>query len=198
MGIRALAFFSALSIMTAGPHGGAARSPGAFSRTAGAGRSQGWSPRSQSAVPILIPFSPFPFAPFSGFPNPCFADPSCYPAPFAPPSPAPAPPPAVIFIPPQTPAPPPQPIVRNDPPVETPPAAPAPTPASPPAANVPPRPAPPDSYPAVLVLKTERAYSVRSYQVKGRTLRFVTTRGETISVPAALLDRVFPATGSSQ
>ncbi|HUK18163.1 MAG TPA: hypothetical protein VLW65_17175 [Bryobacteraceae bacterium] len=49
-----------------------------------------------------------------------------------------------------------------------------------------------DEYPPVLVFKTGGMYSVRKYWIKNKTLYFVTTQGETLYAPLALLERVNP------
>jgi hypothetical protein len=77
---------------------------------------------------------------------------------------------------------------------------PAAAPATPPRAQVvsAAAPAAPAEHPAIVVLRTGRVYSVRSYSVKRGRLSFLTTQGERLSAPAGLLERVYPGTGGER
>jgi hypothetical protein len=49
-----------------------------------------------------------------------------------------------------------------------------------------------DEYPPLIVLKTGGVYSVTRYWVKAKTLYFVTPHGDTLYVPLALVEHVYP------
>jgi hypothetical protein len=49
-----------------------------------------------------------------------------------------------------------------------------------------------DEYPPLIVLKTGGVYSATRYWVKVKTLYFVTPHGDTLYVPLALVEHVYP------
>jgi hypothetical protein len=51
----------------------------------------------------------------------------------------------------------------------------------------------PAAYPALVAVKDGNFYSVNRYWVKGRTLHFVTTNGESMEVPLSSVERLYPA-----
>ncbi|HKE25740.1 MAG TPA: hypothetical protein VKB88_25450 [Bryobacteraceae bacterium] len=56
----------------------------------------------------------------------------------------------------------------------------------------PPIPAVPEVYPPLIVLKTGGMYSITKYWIKGKTLYFVTTAGDTLYAPLAQFDQLIP------
>jgi hypothetical protein len=51
----------------------------------------------------------------------------------------------------------------------------------------------PEDYPALIVLKPGAMYSATKYWFKNKNLYFVTTQGETLYTPIAMIDRLYPA-----
>jgi len=49
-----------------------------------------------------------------------------------------------------------------------------------------------DEYPALVVLKTGGMFTVTKYREKAKTLYFVTSHGDTLSMPIALVEHVYP------
>jgi hypothetical protein len=56
----------------------------------------------------------------------------------------------------------------------------------------PPAPSARDNYPALVVFKAGGMYSATKYWVKSQHLYFVTTQGETLYAPLAMIDHVYP------
>jgi hypothetical protein len=55
-----------------------------------------------------------------------------------------------------------------------------------------------DEYPTLIVLKTGGMYSVTKYWVKAETLYFVTSHGDTLHVPLASVEHVYPKAKQGQ
>ena len=49
-----------------------------------------------------------------------------------------------------------------------------------------------DEHPPLIALKNRWAYTVVKYWVKGKTFHFITTQGDHMQVPAALVERIYP------
>jgi hypothetical protein len=49
-----------------------------------------------------------------------------------------------------------------------------------------------DEHPPLIALRNRWAYTVLKYWVKGKTFHFITTQGDHIQVPAALVERIYP------
>jgi hypothetical protein len=49
-----------------------------------------------------------------------------------------------------------------------------------------------DEHPPLIALKNRWAYTVLKYWVKGKTFHFITTQGDHVQVPAALVERIYP------
>ncbi len=50
-------------------------------------------------------------------------------------------------------------------------------------------------HPPIIALKTHGAYSASKYWTEGKTFHFVTTQGEHLRVPVALVERIYPGSG---
>jgi hypothetical protein len=150
----------------------------------GPGRAGGNGGRGPAPITVYDPRGNY----YPGFPGAgelCFGAGLCNFPYYSVPPMADAPPaePAMTMMPPP---PPPAPVIqlRNEPPAFVPLHL----------ANPVPVPAVRDEYPALIVLKTGWVYSVRSYSLGKKTLSFVTTQGDRLSVPSSQLDRLYPKT----
>jgi hypothetical protein len=49
-----------------------------------------------------------------------------------------------------------------------------------------------DEHPPLIALKNRWAYTALKYWVKGKTFYFITTQGDHMQVPVALVERIYP------
>jgi hypothetical protein len=54
-----------------------------------------------------------------------------------------------------------------------------------------------DEHPPLVALKNRWAYTVIKYWVSGKTFHFITTQGDHIQVPSALVERIYPTPNQS-
>lgn len=54
-----------------------------------------------------------------------------------------------------------------------------------------------DEHPPLIALKNNWAYTAVKYWVTGETFHFITTQGDHMRVPTALVERVYPAPNQS-
>lgn len=61
----------------------------------------------------------------------------------------------------------------------------------------PPPPSTDDEHPPLIALKNRWAYTAVKYWVTGKTFHFITTQGDHMQVPTALVERVYPTLNQS-